>query len=372
MSAPDPAIGNALDQAFDLRKRSLEIILANQDPGGAFIASPTFGQYRYSWLRDGGFIAEALDLAGEADASRRFHEWVARVVLGSAAGIERSIEAGRRGRRPDAGDYMPCRYRVDGSPGPDDWPTFQLDGPGIWLWSLEFHRKRGGPVAGTLTEAAQLVARYLAALPDSPCYDAWEEWPDRVHTSTRAAILAGLRAAASLGVADDSVTLAVGRLEDELVERPPDVYTKWGGSDAVDASLLWIVAPYGLVEPSHPTFARTLRRIEAELVSSDSGVHRYRDDTYYGGGAWMLLTAGLGRVYLRRGEDGDVGRARRAHRWIQAQADARGFLPEQIPDDALHPERIDEWRARWGESARPLLWSHASFVALDTELAAAW
>jgi uncharacterized protein (DUF433 family) len=38
---------------------------------------------------------------------------------------------------------------------------------------------------------------------------------------------------------------------------------------------------------------------------------------------------------------------------------------------ALRPEHIDGWRATWGESARPLLWSHATWLSLHHELEAA-
>ena len=58
----------------DLARRSVEVILDGQAPSGAFIASPTFGQYRFSWLRDGAFITEALDLVGQRDAAARFHD----------------------------------------------------------------------------------------------------------------------------------------------------------------------------------------------------------------------------------------------------------------------------------------------------------
>ena len=53
---------------------------------------------------------------------------------------------------------------------------------------------------------------------------------------------------------------------------------------------------------------------------------------------------------------------------MEAQADATGDLPEQVAAHALHPTRIDEWRASWGESARPLLWSHATHLVLRHEL----
>ncbi len=352
----------------DLWTKSVQVILAGQARTGAFVASPSFEQYRFAWFRDGSFVAEALDLIGELDASNRFHAWVAAVLLRSKGGISRSIDAARRGSVPSPEDYIHCRYEIDGSVGPEDWPTFQLDGPGIWLWSLAHHEAAGGRVTGEMRRAAGLAAAYLAACYELPSYDAWEESPDHVHTSTQAAILAGLRAAIRLHVADKSAANAARVLEEQLTNPANGLYTKWRGSPDVDASLLWIVAPYRIVEPEDPAFARTLARIETDLVSEAGGVYRYRSDTYYGGGEWPLLTAALGRVYLRRGRSGDVERALAALRWIEDQADSAGHLPEQIAARALHPERIDEWRRRWGESARPLLWSHAAYLALAVEL----
>lgn len=353
----------------DLAAVSMAVILAGQSAGGAFIASPTFGQYRYAWFRDGSFIAEGLDIAGHLGAATRFHDWVAGVVIGARDGIERSIAAATTGGSPLPGDYLHCRYQLDGTPGPDDWPTFQLDGPGIWLWSLAHHARAGGSLRQEHRDAALLAARYLAALWNHPSYDAWEESPKHVHTSTLAALLAGLRTVPELlgGSIDPAIAAARAGVETRLLECEGPL-TKWDGNDAVDGSLLWIAAPYGLMHPDEPAFAATLRQIEAELVSVDGGVHRYTADTFYGGGEWLLLTAALGRVYLRRRAPGDRQRAERCLRWIEAQAGPHGWLPEQVATRPLHPERIDEWRATWGESACPLLWSHATYLALLTEL----
>lgn len=355
----------------DLRARSIEIILANQAPSGAFVAGPTFSQYGYAWFRDGAFIAEALDLVGERAASAHFHEWAARVVEASRHGIERAIASVEAGQAPDPADVLHCRYAVDGSPGPADWPLFQLDGPGIWLWSLAHHVRAGGQPAPGVIGAAALVARYIATLRRVPAHDAWEETPDVVHTSTLFAILAGLRAARELGVLDRAGAAAQDELEGMLLAPVARPWTKWPGTDAVDASLLWAVAPYGLVQPAHPAAATTIERIEHELVDAQGGVHRYRDDVYYGGGAWLLLTAALARVRLRRDRPGDRERAAAALGWIERQAGPDGGLPEQVATCAFHPEHIDRWRALWGESARPLLWSHAAYLALATELEAA-
>ncbi len=349
---------------------SLDIIAAGQAPSGAFVAGPTFSQYGYSWFRDGAFIAEALDLAGAHERSARFHHWVAGIVTASADGLDRARASARRGSVPNEADYLHCRYTTDGVAADGDWPTFQLDGPGIWLWSLSRHLDLGAELDDELSTAAAIVTRYLADLWPIPCADAWEEFEVKVHTSTLAAIGAGLRAASSIWpelAEDRSVSRARAAIDGRL-RGGEGVLTKWPDNPEVDASLLWLAAPYEYLAPDHPRFAATLERIEGELVSGEVGVHRYRSDTYYGGGAWPVLSSAYGRVLLRRKEPGDVDRAVRILRWIERQADEAGALPEQVADDALAPHRLDEWRRLWGESARPLLWSHAAYLALRIEL----
>jgi GH15 family glucan-1,4-alpha-glucosidase len=89
-------------------------------------------------------------------------------------------------------------------------------------------------------------------------------------------------------------------------------------------------------------------------------VHRHLEDTYYGGGEWLLLTAFLG---LGRPE-----RAKEALRWIAAHATEDGLLPEQSQDHLLHPDAWDFWVAKWGPPPCPLLWSHAMYLVLASEL----
>lgn len=169
------------DTSLDLGLRSVEIILANQTASGAFVASPTFSQYGYCWLRDGAFTAHALDVAGAHAAAARFHDWVAEIVLARREGLERAGEGGRRGEAPRPEDYLHCRYTANGAESVVEWPSFQLDGPAIWLWALGEHVARGGELTSRHTGAACLVADYLAALWQCSSYDAWEEHPQHVH-----------------------------------------------------------------------------------------------------------------------------------------------------------------------------------------------
>lgn len=357
--------------AFDTR-----ILLDLQAESGAFPASPGFSQYPYSWLRDGAFIAHALDLAGEHEAARRFHEWVAGTLLGHAGRIEALLEAHAAGRRPAAEDFLPARFTLDGEWLEDGWPNFQMDGYGQWLWSLERHialsdlpwpwplRAAVGPEPELLS-AARLATRYVTAFWREPCYDAWEEHRSQLHTSTLASCWAGLRAATVLlGNPGPTVEAEqVLRLVETECVRDSSLI-KYVRNEAVDASLLWAVVPFGMFPPGSPVARATLDRVRGELLDS-GGVIRYRADTYYGGGAWLLLTAWLGWVEL---ESGDRASAFERWEWVQAHRGADGSLPEQVPAAGTDPWFLDWWTRGWGSSASPLLWSHALSLILGLGL----
>jgi len=349
----------------DLYRHSVEVILDHQDPGGGYVASPTFSDYHYCWFRDGAYVAYAMDLAGERDSARRFHDWCARAVNRRRAAVERAIDKVGRGEPLAETDYLHTRYTLTGREGEDTaWPNFQLDGLGTWLWALAEHVRRAclRPLPPAWQAAAVLTARYLAALWRLPCYDCWEEYGDRIHPHTLAAIYGGLQALGSLGLAGEwsevptvirAFVLEQGVQNGRLV--------KSVGNSAVDASLIAVATPYRLLEPGDTRMQATVARIEVELRRAGGGVHRYAADTYYGGGEWVLLTAWLGWYYAA------VGAPEKAHElraWVEAQADERGDLPEQVPRTLTDPRYLEVWRQQRGEIARPLLWSHAKYLIL--------
>ena len=55
---------------------SIKAIKESQAPGGAYIASPGFSMYQYSWFRDSSFIAYAMDVSNHHSGSHLFHDWV--------------------------------------------------------------------------------------------------------------------------------------------------------------------------------------------------------------------------------------------------------------------------------------------------------
>jgi GH15 family glucan-1,4-alpha-glucosidase len=120
--------------------------------------------------------------------------------------------------------------------------------------------------------------------------------------------------------------------------------------------------PFGVVEITDPIFVNTVTRIEQELVVPGSGVRRYLGDTFYGGSEWILLAASLGWVQTQRG---DTATGAAMLDWIEAAATVEGLLPEQVQAHVQSPYMLQFWRAKWGQTATPLLWSHAMHVVLN-------
>ena len=288
-----------------MQPSSADIIFAGQAASGGYVASPTFSQYRgYCWFRDGAFIAEAMSRVGETGSAERFFDWCADIVRA----------------RPDG--PWDSRYRLDGGRDRTSWwPHRQWDGLGLWVWAMRNHVGRHG-AAPRWDDAAGHVVRWLRAHWREPCHDWWEE-REGVHAATLASIWAA--------TGDDAVAVAAReRLSEERLD----------GSHA-------FLVVLGLAGVDH------LARIERGL-----GYHRHRDDEYYGGGEWIILAGFVGWARATLGLDASPQRA-----WIEAQADTSGELPEQT-GELLRPERYGEWVAKWGNPAKPLLWSHAMQLIL--------
>lgn len=349
-----------------LSEVSLRVIHAGQAPSGAYVAAPSFPTYQFSWFRDGSFIAYAMQLCGDVASARRFHEWAIRVIQQEAGQAEAAIARSKAGLPPSDGAYLRARYPAFGTVDNDTWPNFQLDGCGIWLWSLHAYVSAGHEPLPGMADAVDLVARYLSQLWQTPCFDCWEEHGDEVHISTLAAIHGGLASAAALTESSRLAAQATAVRDFVLHHGMVDGrLRKHLGTELVDGSLLWAATPFRLIGPSHPIMRRTVEQLVASLTGPSGGMRRYVGDTYYGGGEWILLTAHLGWYWA---EAAEPERARQALQWVEGAADSNGYLAEQVLDGVQFPGRITEWTARWGTVASPLLWSHAAYLILRHSL----
>jgi GH15 family glucan-1,4-alpha-glucosidase len=348
---------------------SLNVISAGQAPSGAYVASPTFSQYGYAWLRDGTWIAYGMDCAGQHASARAFYAWVGRTLSDQRDHLERLLRKLERDETPRDADYLPTRFTLDGEISRDDWGNFQLDGYGAWLWGLAAHVDMTGDhdLWAALEPAIALTVRYLGPLWQSPNYDCWEENRNQIHVATLAALYGGLSAVRRRqpALVPDDLPATIRAFALQLGVAPEGHLMKYLGNSAVDASLLWTAVPYGLVDVSDGCFTRTLAKIERDLRRPGGGVYRYADDVYYGGGEWILLTAWLAWTYI---ELGRTAEARDLVAWIEAQAAPDKTLPEQVADHLLHPQHYAAWVAKWGEIASPLLWSHGMLLVVKSLL----
>jgi GH15 family glucan-1,4-alpha-glucosidase len=363
---PITSVGAAkrLDRArFDSSlQESIDAILRNQSASGAIVASPDFAQYHFCWLRDGSFSAFALDRAGEHEASARYHAWVNDAIGGISGIIDDVIEKMLRGEVLDPTIMPPARFALDGTSVIDDWPNFQIDGYGTWLWSLGQHLTESNQanVPREWLSSVARAARYLATFATTPCFDVWEENGSAVHTSTLACVFGGLTTAARLLDDPDlleSAKIVKTRLHQAVMN---GVYAKSSENSDVDASELWLFTPFHAVDIGDRAFSETVATIEDRL-NLYGGIRRYATDVYFGSGAWPVLTASLGWHAVATG---DIEKAKRCLAWVAAHFDHDGLLGEQYGGEGRDALHYDEWVQRWGNPAKDLTWSYAMYVVL--------
>lgn len=352
---------------MDFKRISIKIIKDYQHDSGAYVASPNFENYKYCWLRDGSFIAYSMDKVGEHESARRFYEWVNGVILGQQDRLKRLFKKHKKKKQLNADDFLPCRYTLEGQVTNDDWPNFQLDGYGTWLWGISEHVKATGNLDLLEHFKASIAStiQYLTAFWHYPNSDCWEENPDEIHSSTLACISGGLKAINSF-VQNEEIESVIKDINDFILKHAvkDERFVKHLGTGEVDASLLWLALPFEVIPVGHPYMKKTIEKIESDILF-EGGVRRYSGDTYYGGGEWLLLSSWLGWYYAESGRDKE---ALRQLEWVESSAKANGWMPEQTLDHVNDPAYIPKWTQLWGGVANPLLWSHAMYLILHEEL----
>ncbi len=352
-----------------LREKSIQIIKENQANNGAFVASPNFKNYKFCWLRDGSFIAFAMDLAGEYQSAEEFFNWVNRTVKRYSYKVETLLTKKQKGETIDPREFLPTRYTMNGLEAGDDWTNFQLDGYGTWLWALAVHIKitERNELLFEFSESIKTTISYLTTFWDTPNFDCWEEFGDKIHTATLACIFGGLKSInyyLQEREIDDCLASISGFIKENCIINSH--LTKYVGTDNIDASLLWACLPFDLFRYDDEIMKNTVREIETQLLHG-GGVHRYPEDNYYGGGEWLLLSSWLGWYYCKVGKIDD---ASHILNWVESHADNNGNMPEQVVEHPNNESYIEQWVERWGQIAKPLLWSHAMYLVLLTEIEA--
>lgn len=335
-------------------KRSLLVLYGlTYRTNGAIIAAPTTSlpetvggtrqwDYRFAWVRDGSYAAEALLAAGEVVAARRLLEFFLNSVDlqgkpfkapffrvdGTLIRGERELDwlKGFRGSRPvREGNAATSQIQLD------------IEGDFIWaLWRYfvvthddQFLRS----YIGTLEPMLDWVARHWTERDAS----LWEfRGQDAHYTHSKlmcwVALHYGSRICRAIGRRQSAeryraqAELVRQRIEAEGFSQRRGTFTQAFGSDVLDAALLTLPL-YGFVSVEDPRFVATLEAIERELADGP-WVYRYKTDMM--GEAdhpFVLASYWLARIYLLRGE---AERAERLLTDLFQHVTSLGLLGEHV------------------------------------------
>lgn len=365
-----------------LFRRSLMYLRAHIDKEGGVVASLDsdmlqhgLDTYSYVWPRDGAYAALALDLAGDANVSKRFFEFCHSVIT-------------------DEGYFM-HKYLPDRSLGSSWHPwikdgqvqlPIQEDETASVLFALYCHYLHSRDLEfledmyGKLVErAADFLVHYRD--PDTklprPSYDLWE-LSRGTFTYTAASVYGALIAAAELSkILGKSSNEAQYRDAAHEVQEAIMKYCWDEGAGAfakmvrvkdgvlerdntTDISSAYGIFFYEVLPSTDPRLMRAFDQAVRKLSwgISTGGLARVENDWYYrqGGEAtgnpWLISTLWYAEYLIANAHsEADLDRVREIFSWVVRRALPSGVLPEQA-----HPTTGEPL------SAMPLAWSHAAYV----------
>ena len=348
---------------------------------GAVLAAPTTSlpeeigkernwDYRFVWVRDASYAAEAFLLSGDVLAARRLIEFLLSAVqmtgkpfLSPFLRGDGSFSLGERELGWLSGHRQSMPVRVGNAAS----AQLQLDIEGDLLWAFWRYVQDSGDwnLPRGHWWAIERMADWTAAHWREPDASLWE-FRDAPRHYTHSLVLCWVALFSASNLAS-----ALGRKEKArhwreeaaqvraLVEEEcyrPDLgsFTQGVGVADVDAALLCLPL-YGFVSAEDPAWRGTLLRIEQDLVR-DGLVYRYvRDSMGPARHPFTLGSTWLARVYLRSGREAE---AMATLEQLGQVATPLGLWGEHV-DPA-----VGEQRGNF-----PQLFPHAGFVAAAAELA---
>lgn len=328
--------------------------------------------YRYAWIRDSSYAAEALAESNLLLESRNVLSFLISLINVSSKSFEHPL------------------YCVDGTePGPEkilDWLSgnrnskpvrignaaylqTQADSEGNFINALYTYYKNSKDRAFIKKNwwAVEAVARYVKKSWKEPTISLWEERIEKRHF-THASLMnwVAMDRACRLGteIGEDGEIEEWAAVRDNIRKdimhksvKNSKIFVHFYGGNEIDSSLLTIPL-YGFVEPENPIFLETVERIENGLKTDNGMLLRYRSD--YAGNAehpFILVNTWMCRVYTRLGR----------------MKEAKGLIERVIRcsnDLGLLSEHVSSANVQMGNF--PQLFSHAGLAEAILEYNAAF
>ncbi len=293
---------------------------------GAIIAAPTTSlpetigetrqwDYRYAWVRDGSYAAEAILEAGDHVGSRRFLEFLLNCIdlqgkpfQSPFFHVDGTLIHGEHDLDwlPGFQGSIPCRE------GNGATRQLQLDIEGDFLWTVwrYYQRTQDKDFVGYYWPTLKVTIEWVNKNWHQKDASLWEfRNQDAYYTHSQVMCWVALNYGSRLAeIVHDSVaekwrTTAEKirqTIEHDGFNSKAGHYVQSYGGEAVDAALL-VMPLYDYCSANDPRFVATVRKIEEVLVK-DCWVYRYASDML--GAAthpFVLASFWLARIYIRQG-----------------------------------------------------------------------
>lgn len=306
--------------------------------------------YRFVWVRDASYAAEALLLSGDPVACRRFIEFMLNTVdldgkpySAPFYKVDGTRSHGEKELLWLAG-YKNSRPVREGNAATDQ-TQLDIEGDLLWVVLLYWQQTHDDTFIQEYWWAIDTLVSWVAANWNRPDASLWE-FRDDDDYYTHSQVMCWVAMHVGHILADKVMHQNVlsqnwKRVADVIADHiwadqkntGLPYFTQGRHHRQVDAALLTLPL-YGFVEPNDPVFAQTLQQIEDVLLHNGL-VYRYREDNM-GTARYPFTLAGfwMARVYLR------LGNVRRADELVAQQlacATSLGLFAEHVDPETLEP-----------------------------------
>ncbi len=325
--------------------------------------------YRFVWVRDASYAAEALLVAGDPVACRRVIEFMLNTV--DLAGkpfaapfyhVDGTRSQGERDLLWLAGYKNSRPVRVGNAAS--DQIQMDVEGDLLWVVLLHWRQTHDDTFIKEYWWAVLTLVTWVAQNWQTPDASLWEfRDDDDIYTHSQLMCWVALKVGQTLAreaMHDEETAHGWGKVADLVAKGIMDdlkasglpYFTQGHHHRHVDAALLTMPL-YGFLPVDDPVFQRTLQHIEEVLVHNDF-VYRYREDNM-GPALYPFTLAGfwLARNYLRQGN------LERADELIGAQLRCvtdMGLFAEHVDPETFEPH-----------GNFPQLFPHAALITTLTE-----
>ncbi|BDB98121.1 alpha,alpha-trehalase TreH2 [Saccharolobus caldissimus] len=342
--------------------RSLLVLLGLiYEPSGGIIAAPTTSlpeiiggsrnwDYRYVWVRDAAYSAEALIKAGLLVKARDIIGFLTSMVDPSSKSFDHPLYT-IDGTAPPAEEVLEWleghRKSFPVRIGNAAYMQIQMDVEGAYMHSLYEYYKASNDLQyiNDIWWAIEAIAEWTIKSWKLKSTDLWEQRGVEEHfTHTKVMNWVALDRAGKLAKelgytkeAEEWLIVAEDIKNDILRNGYSEKYghfVRYYGGDSVDAALLTLPL-YNFIDVKDPRFLKTLEVIERELTVSEGLLLRYKDD-FLGSvrHPFTLVSTWLARVYIKLNQ---ISKARRIiDKLIKCSTDSL-LLGEHIDQNSCEP-----------------------------------